>query len=218
LWTVYRTRRPPVPSSSRPARWRSASSTRRHSSRSSPVPTSPAGAERPQRTCAGCRAGGATRSTRWSCAPATSSCTSSTASAGTWRWCAARSTVPSASTWSSSTRRPSAASPATGCSYRPTSSTSSPGTSRGVADGTQAGRLRLGQVEGPGAQGGPRDRGTAHPALRRAAERAGPRLRPGHAVAAGAGGRLPVRRDAGPALRDRGGQGGHGEVRYRWTG
>ncbi len=91
--------------------------------------TSPAAAARPPRTCARCRAGGATRSTRWSCAPATSSCTSSTASAGTWSWCSARSTAPTANTWSSSTRRPSAASPATGSSCRPTSSTSCPATS-----------------------------------------------------------------------------------------
>ncbi len=53
-------------------------------------PTSAAGAEHPQRTCARCPAAVATPSTRWSCAPGTTSCTSSTASAGTWRWCSAR--------------------------------------------------------------------------------------------------------------------------------
>ena len=38
----------------------------------------------------------------------------------------------------------------------------------------------------------------------------GPRVRPGHPVAARAGGRLPVHGDPGPARRDRRGQGGHG--------
>ena len=42
--------------------------------------------------------------------PATTSCTSSTASASTSRWSSAPSTAASASTWCSSTRRPSAAS------------------------------------------------------------------------------------------------------------
>ena len=55
---------------------------------SSPRPTSPARpaarARRP-RTCGGCRRGAATRSTPSSCAPATSSCTSSTVSAGSSR-------------------------------------------------------------------------------------------------------------------------------------
>ena len=40
----------------------------------------------------------------------------------------------------------------------------------------------------------------------------GPRLRPGHAVAARARGRLRLRRDARPARRDRRGQGRHGEA------
>ena len=46
----------------------------------------------------------------------------------------------------------------------------------------------------------------------------GPRVRPGHPVAARAGGRLPVHRDARPARRDRRGQGRHGASRSRWTG
>ena len=52
----------------------------------------------------------------------------------------------------------------------------------------------------------------AHPALRRAAALEGPRVRPGHAVAARARGRVPLHGDARPALRDRGGQGRHGEA------
>ena len=40
----------------------------------------------------------------------------------------------------------------------------------------------------------------------------GPRVRPGHAVAARAGGRLPLHGDARPAGRDRRGQGRHGEA------
>ena len=74
-------------------------------------------------------ASGATRSTRWRSGRATSWCTSSTASASTWRWCSARSRAPPASTWFSSTRAASAASRATGSSCRPTSSTRSAGTS-----------------------------------------------------------------------------------------
>ena len=64
-----------------------ASSRPRRASWSSPRPTSPAppGRARPPRTCAGCPRAGATRSTRCSCAPATSSSTSSTASAGSSR-------------------------------------------------------------------------------------------------------------------------------------
>ena len=46
----------------------------------------------------------------------------------------------------------------------------------------------------------------------------GARVRPGHAVAARAGGRVPVHRDARPARRDRRGQGRHGASRSRWTG
>ena len=63
---------------------RTASSTRRSGSRSSPATTSSASGPRP-RTCAGCRPGASSRSTRWSSRPATTSCTSSTASAATSR-------------------------------------------------------------------------------------------------------------------------------------
>ena len=70
-------------------------------------------------------------------------------------------------------------------------------------------RRRLGQAQGPGPQGGPRDRGRADQALRRQAGHQGPRVRPRHAVAARARGRLPVPRDARPADHRRGGQGRH---------
>jgi hypothetical protein len=53
----------------------------------------------------------------------TSSCTSSTASGGTSRWCGGRSTAASVSTSSSSTPPHAGASRATGCSCRPTRST-----------------------------------------------------------------------------------------------
>ncbi len=43
------------------------------------------------------------------------------------------------------------------------------------------------------------------------------RVRPRHAVADGARGRLPARGDRRPAHRDRGGQGRHGNGRARWT-
>ena len=46
----------------------------------------------------------------------------------------------------------------------------------------------------------------------------GLRVRPGHPVAARARGRLPVRRDARPARRDRRGQGATWRSRSRWTG
>ena len=44
-----------------------------------------------------------------------------------------------------------------------------------------------------------------------------PSLRAGHALAAGAGGRLPLRGDARPAARRRRGQGGHGAPSSPWT-
>ena len=53
-----------------------------------------------------------------------------------------------------------------------------------------------------------------------AARQAAPglRVRQGHAVAARAGGRVPLHRDARPAVGDRRGQGRHGARRSRWTG
>src|SRR5258708_3895960 len=84
-----------------------------------------------------------------------------------------------------------------------------------VAGGGGAGRARgggrgRGQDQGPGAQGGAGDRRGAHPAVLGATRLARPCLRAGHAVAARAGGRLPLRRDAGPAGRHRRGQARHG--------
>ena len=61
-----------------------ASSTPGSAWRCSPATTSPASA-RPPRTCARCRPAARSRSTRWSSSPATTSCTSSTASAATSR-------------------------------------------------------------------------------------------------------------------------------------
>ena len=85
-------------------------------------------------------------------------------------------------------------------------------------DAAQDGRLGLAEVQGPGPQGGPGDRRPAHPALRGPPGVQGPRVRPGHAVAARAGGRLPVHRDAGPARRDRRGQARTWSSPSRWTG
>ena len=78
------------------------------------------------------------------------------------------------------------------------------------ADAEQARRRRLGQDQGPRAQGRPADRRPAGAALRGPPGRAGARVRRGHPVAARAGGRVPVHRDARPAGRDRRGQGRHG--------
>ena len=61
--------------------------------------------------------------------PATTSCTSSTASAATSRWCSGRSAAATREYLVVEYAPASAASPATGCSCRPTRSTRSPGTS-----------------------------------------------------------------------------------------
>ncbi len=169
--------------------------------------------DHPPGTCARCRAGGATRSTRWSCTPATSSCTSSTASAGTWSWCSARSTAPTASTWSSSTRRASAASPATGCSCRPTRSTSSPATS--------AGRTR--PLHKMGGADWKNAKARARKAVREIAAQliklyAARQNSQGHAFGPDTPWQreledaFPYTETPGPALRYRGGQAGHGEA------
>ena len=80
------------------------------------------------------------------------------------------------------------------------------------AEPAPARRRRLGQDQGPGPQGGPRDRGRADPAVLGADGLARARVRAGHALAARAGGRVPLRRDARPAGRHRRGQAGHGEA------
>ena len=66
---------------------------------------------------------------------------------------------------------------------------------RRAAQPRPARRRRLGQAQGPGPQGGPPDRGRADQAVRRPAGHQGLRVRPGHAVAARARGRVPVPRD-----------------------
>ena len=86
--------------------------------------------------------------------PATSSCTSSTASAGTSRWCGARQRRRARVPDHRVRRRPRRASPATGCSSRPMRSTRSPSTS--------AARRR--RCRGSAAPTGPRPR--AAPARR----------------------------------------------------
>ena len=62
----------------------------------------------------------------------------------------------------------------------------------------------------PGPEGRRRPRRRPPAPLRGAGRGGGPRLRPGHPVAAGAGGFVPVRGDARPAAGDRRGQGRHG--------
>ena len=78
------------------------------------------------------------------------------------------------------------------------------------ADAEQAGRLGLGQDQGPRPQGGQADRGRADPALLGPDGLSWLRVQPGHALAARARGRLRLRRDAGPAGHHRRGQGRHG--------
>ena len=82
----------------------------------------------------------------------------------------------------------------------------------------QARWCRLGEDEGPRAQGGARHRRETGAALRGPCVGPRSRLRAGHPVAAGARGRLPVHRDGRPDGRHRRGQGRHGEGRRRWTG
>ena len=151
--------------------------------------------------------------------PATSWCTSSTASAGTSSWCSARSTAPTASTWSSSTPPSKRGQPGDRL-FVPTDQLDQ--LSRYVGgeqpDPAQDGRLGLAEGQGPGPQGGPGDRRAAHPALRRPQGVQGARVRPGHAVAAGAGGRLPVaRRRPTSSPRSRRSSGDM-EQPSRWTG
>ena len=65
---------------------------------------------------------------------------------------------------------------------------------------------------------GPRDRRGVDQAVRGPAGQPRSRVRAGHHLAARAGGRVRLRRDARPAGRDRRGQAGHGADRARWTG
>ena len=86
------------------------------------------------------------------------------------------------------------------------------------AEPAPARRRGLGQDQGPRAQGGARDRRPADQAVLGQDRLAWARVRPGHAVAARARGRVPLHRDARPARRDRRDQARHGEGRSRWTG
>ncbi len=84
---------------------------------------------------------------------------------------------------------------------------------RRAAEPRPARRRRLDQAQEPRPQGGPGDRGRADQALRRPAGHPGPRLRPGHPVAARARGRVPVPGDPRPAEHGRRGQGRHAAQR-----
>ena len=79
-------------------------------------------------------------------------------------------------------------------------------------DPAPARRRRLDQDQGARQEGRQGDRRRPHQAVLRADGGARPHLRPGHPLAARAGGRLPVRGDPRPAHHHRRGQGGHGEV------
>ncbi len=183
--------------------------------RCSARPTSPASAARRPRTCSGCRPGaGATPSTRSRCKPGDHVVHEQHGVGRLRRDGAAhrqrrRARVPDHRV------RPRARGQPGDRLFVPTDSLDQ--LTRYV--GGEAPTLnRLGgadwaEDEGPRPQGGQGDRRRADPALQRADGDQGPRVRPGHAVAARARGRLPVHRDAGPARRDRRGQGRHGEDR-----
>ena len=79
------------------------------------------------------------------------------------------------------------------------------------------GRRRLGEGQGRVRSAVARDRPGARRALPEAAARAGPRVPAGHAVAARAGGGVPVRGDARSAQGHRRREGRHGEPSIRWT-
>ena len=89
---------------------------------------------------------------------------------------------------------------------------------RRAAQSRPARRRRLDQAQEPREEGGPRDRGRADQALRRAAGDEGPRVRAGQPVAARARGRVPVPRDPRPADDGRRGQGATWSGPCRWTG
>ena len=84
---------------------------------------------------------------------------------------------------------------------------------RGRAAGAPHGRHGLGAGDGQGQARRPRHGGRAGASLHRADVRAGLRVRPRHALAARAGGRVPLRGDARSAAGDRGRQARHGAAR-----
>ena len=90
---------------------------------------------------------------------------------------------------------------------------------RGSPTLDQHGRRATGQKrKGRARKAVKRDRRRADPALRRAHGGAGPRVRAGHPVAARARGRVPVRRDARPAARPSTRSRPTWSSRSRWTG
>ena len=177
---------------------------------SCPRPTSPAAAAAHRAPGPARRDGG--RVLRGPQARATTSSTTTTASAATAAWCSAPSAASSATTCCSSTRA------ATSSTCRPTRSTPCATTSaarRPPSTASAAATSPTGQ--GPGAPGGARGRPGARRALPEAGHTPGLRLLPRHAVAAGDGGRLPLRRDARPAEGHRRREGRHGVASARWT-
>ena len=177
-------------------------------------------ARRPPRTCAGCPAGGATSSTRCSCAPATTWCTSSTASAATSRWSSAPSqgatreylVIEYAAVQARPARRPAVR------PHRP----ARPGHPLRRRRGADAAPARR-RATGPRPRAGPARRsreiaGRADPALQRPAGLAGLRLRPGHARGS-ASSRTPSRTSRRPTSSPRSTRSRPTwSSRSRWTG
>ena len=151
--------------------------------------------------------------------PATTSCTSSTASAGTSRWCSARSTAPPASTSSSSTAPPSAA------ARRPALRADRP-----ARPGHPLRRRRAAQrCDRLGGADWDKRKGRARKAVREIAAEliklyAARQATKGHAFGPDTPWQreledaFPFTRDARPAGHDRRGQGRHEAAPSRWTG
>jgi transcription-repair coupling factor (superfamily II helicase) len=137
--------------------------------------------------------------------PATTWCTTSTASASTRAWSSAPSAASSATTCCSPTRA------ATSCTCRPTRSTPCASTSAARPHAAPARRIRLreGQVA-RSARPCARSPRNSSCSTRSGSTPTGPRVRPRHALAARDGGVVPVRRDARPTHGDRRRQGRHG--------
>ena len=149
------------------------------------------------RTCAGCRAGGATSSTRCSSSRATTSCTSSMASAATSRWCSA--TVQGATREYLVIEYAPAKRGQPGRSalrpHRPARPGHPVRRRRGAVPAPARWR-RLAEAKGRAQEGGQADRRRARSGSTPRGGLPGPRLRPGHALAARAGGCVSLRGDA----------------------
>jgi transcription-repair coupling factor (superfamily II helicase) len=113
------------------------------------------------------------------------------------------------STWSSSTRRASAAPGGPAVPAHRPAGRGDQVRRRRVADPASSRRRGLGQDQGRARKAAGNRRQLIRFTRRGPLPRS--RVRAGHAVAARAGGRVPVHRDAGPARGHRRGQGGHGE-------